>query len=313
MVCMADKIKNLKGGMDLFVSEDEKFLVNYNSRNTVYLYDLAATNSKPMFSVRTVSNVGEVAISPDGKLIAAKNTSGEMAVISMETGEELLRNKMCRSEGYRIVFTDDGKYVLDFDWNGTTMLLDWKTNEFKVLDGPNIRGTNGKPYIAYMQYDRYSKQIYKFVDGEKGYNKCRGVAETSKLKGNKVKYKVVREFKGHVPDYHSSISFCKDHNYYCDLMTDEIVKCDKDFNELARRSYPSYYDGQNGRLVKCWVSPCEKYALMDSFSGPLILIEMETGKVVRSFDYMYTCGFTMVNGDKTFIISTWEGTHIGNL
>lgn len=313
MVCMAEKIKKLKGGNDLFVSEDEKFLVNYNSRNSVYVYDLAATDTKPLFSVRTVSNVGEVCISPDKKLIAAKNTSGEMAVISLETGEELLRNKMKQSEGYRIVFTDDGRYVLDFDWNGTTMLLDWKNNEFKVLDGPNIRGENGKPYIAYMGYDRYSKQIYKFVEGEKGFNKCRGVAKSSKLKRGKVKYKVIHEFNGHVPDFHSSISFCKEHNYYCDLQTGEIVKCDKDFNEIERRPYPSYYDGQNKRLIKCWVSPLEKYALMDSYQGPLILCDMVTGKVLRDFDYLYVCGFTMINEDKTFIIPTWEGTYIGNL
>lgn len=34
------KIKKLKGGFDLFVTEDEKLLVTSNNRNLVYVYDL---------------------------------------------------------------------------------------------------------------------------------------------------------------------------------------------------------------------------------------------------------------------------------
>ena len=127
------KLKKLKGGMDLYVTEDEKLLVNSNSRNGVYVYD--TDTMKQVFQTKTVSYVAQKAISPDKKLLAAKNTSGQMALISMKTGEEICRCDMAKSEGYKFTFTPDSKAVLDFDWDGRTMLLNAK-GAFKILDGP---------------------------------------------------------------------------------------------------------------------------------------------------------------------------------
>ena len=143
----------------MFVTEDETLLVNSNFRNTVYVYDLESRSTKPVFWTRTVSNVAEKAISPNKKMLAAKNTSGMMALISLETGEELFRNPMGKSEGYSIAFTDDGKHVLDMDWSGRTMLLNCQTNQCDTLDGPVVRGMNGYPHVTFMSYDRYSKQL----------------------------------------------------------------------------------------------------------------------------------------------------------
>ena len=36
-------------------------------------------------------------------------------------------------------------------------------------------------------------------------------------------------------------------------------------------------------------------------------------KVVQEFDYKYLSDFPMINDDKKFIISTWEGTYIGDV
>ena len=304
-----DRIRKIKGGMGMFVTEDETLLVNSNYRNTVYVYDLTSSSSKPVFWTRTVSNVAEKAVSLDKKLLAAKNTSGMMALISMETGEELFRNPMGKHEGYEITFTDDGRYILDMDWSGRTMLLNCQTNQCEVLDGPIMREHNGYPYVTYMRYDRYSKQIYRIIEGEPGCN-YRGVAQTSQLCDNKVSYNTVSGFKKKVPGLLDCISLCRLHNYYRD--GGSIVVTDKAFNELDRYPLPSHFDGCNTRSVKMWISPCEKYGLF-TFQGMSILFDLARRKTIYEFDYDYVEEFTMIKEDTTFIISTWTGSYIGNI
>lgn len=77
------KIKKLKGGFNIFVTEDEKLLVTSSSRNSVYVYDLEMGKLK--IHTKTISNVSKNAISPDNSLLATKNTRGQIALISMET------------------------------------------------------------------------------------------------------------------------------------------------------------------------------------------------------------------------------------
>ena len=145
------KIKKFKGGFDLFVTEDEKLLVTSNSRNQVYVYDLETGKLK--LQAKTVSNVSKKAISLNKELLAAKNTKGQIALISMTTGEEIGRDSMEFREGNQMIFTPDSKAVLDFDWDGRTMLLDCKTIRHRIMDGPAERGKKVLPRVDYMQYD----------------------------------------------------------------------------------------------------------------------------------------------------------------
>lgn len=96
------KIKKLKGGFDLFVTEDEKLLVTSNSRNQVYVYDLET--GKLNLQAKTVSNVSKKAISLNKELLAAKNTKGQIALISMTTGEEIGRDSMEFREGNHYLY-----------------------------------------------------------------------------------------------------------------------------------------------------------------------------------------------------------------
>ena len=308
------KDRKLKGGMALYVSEDETFAVTSNARNSVYVYDISGAKEKLVFSTRTVSNVAYKAVSPDKKLLACKNTSGEIAVISLESGTELFRNKMQKAEGYKITFTDDGRYVMDLDWGGTTMSLDCTTGEHKVLDGPNIRGKNGLPYVSYMGYDKYSKQIYKIVEGPTGHDMRSGVVMAAKPDPDKVKYKEVRKIKGFVPGSLNSISLCKKRNYYFDPEEGVIVAADKKFQELERISLPPLYDNCNHRLVHTWISPGEKYAFITYAMDYALLFDLEKREIARKFpEYGYNCDFTMVRNDTVYIISTWEGAFMGEL
>lgn len=319
------KIRKLKGGFDLFVTEDEKLLASSNSRNSVYVYDLETC--KLVMTTKTVSNVSEKAISPNKKFLAAKNTSGEIALISMETGEEIGRNTMEYREGEQMTFTPDSKTLLDFDWDGRTMLFDCETITHKILDGPTVRGKRELPRVAYLRYDRYSNQIYKFVADD--YGKSKGRVMTSPADPENIAYEVIKEFPDAIPDHlMGRISFCRTHNFHIDIRNKQIVVTDKKFEELKRISFPQQVVESRLSPDRIQVSPCEQYVFFDmgrqydpdDFAGtfhdakPLsYLFRMDNMELVQEFEYDAVSDFTMIDEDKKFILSTWSGTYIGDV
>jgi len=318
------KIKKLKGGFDLFVTEDEKLLATSNSRNSVYVYDLETCKLK--MQTKTVSNVSKKAVSSDKKLLAVKNTQGQIAIISMETGEEIGRNTMELCEGEQMTFTADNKAVLDFDWDGRTMLLNCETNTHEILDGPREKGVKLLPRVSYMHYDCYSSQIYKFVADEYGHSRGRVMA--SPANPESITYEVIKEFPDVLPDHLVGISFCQTHNYYIDKKSKEIVVTDKRFEELKRIFFPVQVKESNLSPDKIWVSPHEQYVFIDmgkqydpdDFAGTFhdaeslsYLFKMDTMELVQEFEYEYVSDFTMIDDDRRFILSTWQGTYIGEV
>lgn len=319
------KIKKLKGGFDLFVTEDEKLLATSSSRNSVYVYNLET--GKLVLTTKTVSNVSDKAISPDKKLLAAKNTSGEIAIISLETGEEAGRNTMEYREGEQMTFTPDSKTLLDFDWDGRTMLLDCGTLKHKILDGPTERGKKVLPRVAYLRYDRYSNQIYKFIADS--YGKSKGRVMTSPADPGNIAYEVIKEFPDAIPDHlMGRISFCRTHNFHIDIRNKQIVMTDKNFEELKRISFPQQVAESRLSPDRIQVSPCEQYIFFDmgrqydpdDFSGTFhdakslsYLFRMDTMELVQEFDYDSVSDFTMIDEDRRFLIATWQGTYLGEV
>ena len=292
---------------DLFISDDEKLIATSNGRNGIYVYDLETL--KPVLMTKTVSYVGYVAVSPDRKRVAAKNTSGLMALLSMETGEEICRNKMAESEGYLMTFTDDSKYVLDLDHWGRTMLLDTE-NHFSMLD-EGFQDKDGNTLFSYLHYDRFSRNIYKIVDRGHGY-KCAAAMVTPADKDH-ISYKVIREFQGPAPKHLMGISFCKEKNYYLTSDKKQIVATDKNFQEIERIPLP-FKDEEAYRYIrKVWVSPGEKYAFISMGGTDSALFELSSMKLVREFEYECLADFKMIEKDSKYIISTWLGTYIGNI
>ena len=302
------KDKKINGwSWDLFISDDEKLIATSNGRNGIYVYDLETL--KPVLMTKTVSYVGYVAVSPDRKRVAAKNTSGLLALLSMETGEEICRNKMAESEGYLMTFTDDSKYVLDLDHWGRTMLLDTQ-NQFSMLD-EGFKDKDGNTLFSYLHYDRFSRNIYKIVDRGHGY-KCAAAMVTPADKDH-ISYKVIREFQGPAPNHLMGISFCKEKNYYLTSDKKQIVAADKDFQEIERIPLP-FKDEEAYRYIrKIWVSPGEKYAFISMGGTDSALFELSSMKLVREFEYDSMADFKMIEKDSKYIISTWLGTYIGNI
>ncbi len=245
-----------------------------------------------------------------------------MAVVSMETGEQLSFSKMEQREGYQMHFLPDGKHILDLDWDGRTMVLDIESNEHKVLEPGNA----GKcPRVAYMQLDPYSKQIYKFV--AETYGNSRGVVMVSPADKDKIHYEVIKEFPELLPDHLKGITFSKEHIYHVDKESKEIVVSDKLYTEVRRIALPDILKQPHYFPKTTKISPCEKYVFFnvgkpcDPFNmtayreaTPLALVyRLDTMEKVLEFDYNYVSDFTMVNDDTTYILATWEGSYIGKI
>ena len=301
-------VKKLKGwNYDLFTTPDEKLLTLCNSRNAVYVYDLET--KKIVFRTKTVSNVAHAVVSDDKKFLAAKNTSGMLAIISMETGEEICRNPMEKCEGWQMTFTEDNSSVLDLDWRGRTMLLNCD-GECTVLDGSTDK--KGTTPFVYMKYDSYTKQIYKFVKDHPDYNGK--YILTSPADKDNISYRKRCKITGIFPDSTSGISFCKKNIYY--MAGKDIAGFDRKFRPIEKIRLPLEETVAEGVFRgNLYISPGEKYALFRPFCmGPAsYLYELESGKLVRVFDYPCAAGFTMINDDKEFIFSTWDGTYVGEV
>ena len=312
-------IKKLNGGFSISVSADETLLATSNSRNTVYVYDL--NSRKRILQVKTVSNVHYKAFSPDNRLLAAKNTSGHMALISIDSDEELFRNKMMEREGYPMTFSEDGRFILDLDWSGRTMCLDCEHNELTILEDHPQREL---PRISYMKFDRFSNQVYKFVADEFGNSK--GVIMTSPANVDRINYKTVRIFNDVLPDHiRGGLSFCREHNYYIELDKNEIVVVDKNYKEIGRIQFPSEVSTlTNYRASRVFISPCERYAfflmtynrnihnIKEAVNQPDLsyLYDLTTMELIQVFDYKYISDFTMIEEDSKYVIATWQGSYL---
>lgn len=320
---MKSKDKKLSGGFEIFMAEDES-LVALISRNTVYVYDLAS--KERILAAKTVSNASCAIVSPDKKIIAAKNTSGTLALISMESGLELCRCPMEKCEGEMPFFTLDSRHVIDLDWGGRVMLFDTESKVHTVLD-------NTRPLVRcdFIHYDFFSKRIYRFM--ARDFGNSPGIVQSmvideKHLDPEHAEFTTLRKFPFSLPDHMKGISFCKSHNYWLDLGKKKIIRSDKDFKVKARLGIPK--SNSISEPKKMWVSPNEKYLFInygrqckDVSKVPLgerknlpdlsVLFDLQSGEIVKEFAYDYVSDFTMYGKDSSYIIATWSGTYIGTV
>ncbi len=318
------KTKKLKCGFTPYITPDEKLLVTV-SRNTAYVYNLE--DGKLQQSVKSLSNLSETAVSGDKKLLAVKNTSGMIALISLESGEEIGRCAMERREGETIVFTHDDSGVLDFDWDGRTMLLDCQSVKHRILDGPTNVVEGRLPRTVFMHYDVYSDRIYRFMADEYIGGDIRGRALVSDADAENISYHTVQEFDN-IPEHGQGLSFCKIHNYYVDWKKNLLIKTDKNFAEISRTELPSEWKTATGKAYdRIWVSEGEKYLFVDfgrlcaaddfkayaAAESLSSLYELDTMEKVADFDYEYVSDFLMFDDDRRFVLATWKGSYLGTI
>ena len=304
-----EKIRKLRGGNHLFVSEDGNTLVGYSGQNIAYVYDLSGDSLEPIFKIRTIRYLSHVAVSPDRKYLAAKSTTGEIAVFSLESGEELFRVKTKEMDGYQMYFTADSKSVLDLG-RSRIRLIDIETQKVTYLDDDILPVTGYCPRVMRIALDRYSNQIYRFIETDENY--YIGELQISSSNPDRIFFQVAQEAPYQLSGILNGFSLCRERNYY--RKETHIVVTDKQFNEIGRIDLPSEFE-QFPPMRKFFVSPCEKYVLFDFAkpSGESYLYELETMKMIRKFEYPYLWDFTMLKDDTMFVVSTWQGAFIGNV
>ncbi len=74
----------------------------------------------------TSKNTGKIALSPDGKLLAGFDTSGEVNVCDARTGKRIVKLTDCDDEGNFISFSPDGKHLIASNWVGAVWAWDVK-------------------------------------------------------------------------------------------------------------------------------------------------------------------------------------------
>ena len=304
----------LAGGC-FFLSIDEKLIATF-SRNSVYIYSL---ESKKLISkFKSLSNISCVAISNNLEKIAVKNTSGALAVHSLKTGEEIYQNSMYKTEGEQIYFTVDDKFVLDIDWGGRFMLFDCSNGSCHLIDNKRVMVR-----CDYIEIDYLNKIVYRFMRNEEGYSK--GIIQAYKIDENSLSPEFVNFENVNVIENKSlidkwNISLCKTNNYYFD--GEKLIKTDKKFNIVKRFSFIREKEIEN-----IWISENENYMfinygrmydvskmkLEDKKNVPClsVLYDLKTMEKVKDFNYPYVSGFKMFNNEQEYIISTWNGTYIG--
>jgi WD40 repeat protein len=101
--------------MELSCSDDGSTVVCLGAR--VNVFDIR--NRIRISSAHPFSHPSQAAFSPDGKLLAVKNTVGGIVVLDPATGNVIYDFKNQKeAEGSEVLFSPDGKKVIDASWQG---------------------------------------------------------------------------------------------------------------------------------------------------------------------------------------------------
>lgn len=129
--------KGLKIGTSYSVafSPDGSCLVTLG--RDVVLWDLPGR--KKTWRSRPLSYPSHPAFSPDGNLLAVKNTAGHIVILDAATGERVhdFKNEE-DGEGSRIEFSPCGRYLIDGSWGGIFSVREVKSGQIEFRQGfPN--------------------------------------------------------------------------------------------------------------------------------------------------------------------------------
>jgi WD40 repeat protein len=165
---MPKLLKKIKGGSSLAINNDESLIYTI-ARGNIMVYNTKDFNQSR--KIKALSNINSIAISNDNKLIAAKNTSGKIAVLTVDDWLIINKYQMEKNEGSNCIFTSDNNYIVDADCEGNIMLVDLKKQKYYIV--LKIRGfmINGITYnpkteeFIFFFIRKYFDEIH-FSEGE---------------------------------------------------------------------------------------------------------------------------------------------------
>lgn len=292
-------MKKIKGGYEIVINEGKKFIFTF-SRNTVYVTDME--NYKLLHKYKTISHISSVAVNVCADRFAVKNTSGKIAVFSFPSGEFLGESEMEHKEGEKIYFMDDGKNILDTDWNGKIMILNTDTFEYKVLyDFENKPVNQGRRVDLY--FDKYENKI---IATELLTKRVYSSNISEPLIFTELETDSVVKFSQRYGFVICSSCYLQygvipNDSYY-------IIVLDKNFKMKSKKEY-------NG-IEMMRLSENEKYIFIkiseeiDQFKSKDkgLLYNCETEELIKEYDVDYISDVAFVDDDEKIIIATWSGS-----
>lgn len=107
-------------------SPDSRFLAV--CANNIHIFDVGT--GEPVAMCRPLPYASSLAFSPDGTMLAVKNTAGKIAIVNPADGSLVKALPKRASEGPQIEWSPCGKYLVQCDWEGR--LLVWDISAAKV-------------------------------------------------------------------------------------------------------------------------------------------------------------------------------------
>lgn len=332
-------MKKLKGGFSLSVSPDSSYLISI-MQNKVYVHDVHSCNCIGGFKV--FPNVSSAVMSHNGKMIAAKNTSGKIAVLEYPSGKILGTGATEKQEGCgSLCFSKDDSFIFDFDWCGNIMKLDLADFKHDVLYKFNKN-------ICNSYYDEYTDEIC--IIDNKG-NVLISPYETLSFKKIKIFPKPVFlssdifcEKKANVIFFNKEFYlFDKKFNLINKVIPDNINV--KSLNENIKDSTNEFLtslkvalDKETGKdiditeaynISESYINELDDgsgleitYGIALSDNGKMLfaiyqdksfLFELSSMNLIKEYNYPYTSSARFIDNDTKLAIGTWKGTYLENI
>ena len=127
----------------LAFTPDGAHIVNARGRVT----EIASGNEMARCAV--FANTSDVAVSPDGRWLAATNTSGRIALCDLATGARVWTLKAA-SEGAGAHFSPDGTALVATAWIGETRA--WETATGAPIDPTSVPAAPADPYVDVSRF-----------------------------------------------------------------------------------------------------------------------------------------------------------------
>ena len=108
-------------------------------KRTITVWDLPAGAKR--WETTTLKDPSELAFSPDGARLAAKNTSGRVTVFDVDNGTVMKTVDKGRGEGASPAFSADGRTLVHGSWAGDLFVhdLDKGSESRRVFEGEMVR------------------------------------------------------------------------------------------------------------------------------------------------------------------------------
>ena len=267
---------------------------------SVVLWD--ACSGKKILSFSQIKNPSDICFSWTSKMLAAKNTSGRIALFDVENLRFLYSIQPTKSEGCELLFTPDDQYIISADWDGnvytidvaeksvkmlkkdTLMYLsvDYKGNEF-ILHGRKTVGNLAHSFTEFCSYP---------------FNDAQSTVFESKTEFDKVTFTEDRS-KCAAVDYKNILIMDETLTHIYDSITMYNVKKKKARIEHA-----------------AWSPDGKRLAMIGQYAdkpNTVKVIDCNTGDVIAQYEIPYACYAGFTDCGTQLLIGTWHKGYCVNI